>query len=198
MSNQERPIQFLVSSKDYFHEVLSEGFESRRIKTHPAVQHYLVNLLEHYLDAKNLDPETTLAEMYLQASNLDAVNRISLLKQLGDRSLYISGFFGDSLNKKLVDVDYYANLGGAAYSSLASVTKEDVTAKVYKTISERFLDFVDVLTVVSQKSLIQSDQSILRLYDKYLKTGSQLAKEKLLEMGVLSVDPNQLKKSIQD
>lgn len=198
MSEHERSIQFLVSSKEYFQEVLNEGFEARRMKTHPAVQNYLVELLEHYLHAKNLDKETTLAEMYLQAASMETSGRISLLKQLGDRSLYISGFFGDSLSKKLVDIDYYANLGGAAYLSLSSVTKEDVAAKVYRTISERFLDFVDVLTVVSQRSLIQSDQSILRLYDKYLKTGSPLAKEKLLEMGVLSVDPSSLKKSIQD
>ena len=36
------------------------------------------------------------------------------LKQIGDVSLFISGFFSDSLRRKLVDVDYYVSIGGGA------------------------------------------------------------------------------------
>ena len=41
------------------------------------------------------------------------------LRQVGDHSLFISGFFADSLNRSLVDVDYYIQLGECAYGSLA-------------------------------------------------------------------------------
>ena len=37
------------------------------------------------------------------------------LKQIGDVSLFVSGFFSDSLRRKLVDVDYYVSIGGVAY-----------------------------------------------------------------------------------
>ena len=116
-----------------------------------------------------------------------------MLRKLGDRTLYISGFFGDSLSRKVVDIDYYAQIGGSAYATLAHCTREDTLAKVYHVFSARFMDFVDVLTFISHQSLIKSDQSILRLYDRYLRTGSELAKDKLIEAGVLTVPSRQQK-----
>jgi hypothetical protein len=197
-----------VSSRQFFLEAVEEGLEKRHLKTYPAVSIYLVNLLEHYLDARNLfESEVdeqgrrradTLAEMYLQANNSESSARRELLKKLADKSLYISGFFGDSLSRKLVDIDYYAELGGSAYGCLSACVKEDTTAMVYKVFSSRFLEFVDVLTYISQKSNIHSDQSLLRLYDRYLKTGSEVAKEKLIEMGVVTIPRDQIKSAKQD
>ncbi len=168
------------------------------------VESYLVKLLHHYLDARNLfeaeytneggqkNPQT-LAEMYLIAQNAEPAVKLEMLRKLGDRTLYISGFFGDSLSHKVVDIDYYAEIGGAAYASLAHCTREDTMVKVYDTFSRRFLDFVDVLTYISHHSFVKSDESILRLYDRYMRTGSELAREKLVEMGVLALPKDQVK-----
>lgn len=198
---------FFVSPKEYFQELVRKGLEHRRLETHPHVETYLVNLLQHYLDARNLfESEVdeqgqrrpqTLAEMYLIASQSENSVRVELLKKMGDKSLYISGFFGDSLERKIVDIDYYAEMGGAAYRDLASVTREDTVARVYTIFSRRFIEFVDVLTHVSQSALVQNNQSVLRLYDRYLRTGSELARERLLEMGVLAVPRDQAKGSRQ-
>ncbi|HWU44788.1 MAG TPA: hypothetical protein VN132_15155, partial [Bdellovibrio sp.] len=135
----------------------------------------------------------TLAEMFLTAQNAESPIKVELLRKLGDRTLYISGFFGDSLQRKIVDIDYYAEIGGAAYASLAGCTREDTMVHVYSTFSKRFLDFVDVLTYISHNSFVKSDQSILRLYDRYMRTGSELAREKLEEMGVLPLPAEQVK-----
>lgn len=186
--------ELFVSPKDYFAGLVKEGLEQRKIKTYPHVETYLVSLLQHYLDARNLfDNQKTLAEMMLIAQNSEPAVKIEMLKQLGDRSLYISGFFGDSLNRKVIDIDYYADMGGSAYATLAYHTREDGLAKVYSVFSERFMDFVDVLTVISQGTLIKSDESILRLYERYLRTGSELAREKLEKMGVLTLPVDQVK-----
>lgn len=207
-SLQQTSSLFLISSREFFLEQVENGLQKRNVKTDPSVQKYLVDLLEHYLDARNLfDQEisesgkkqfTTLAEMYLHAHTVESWERIELLKKLGDRSLYISGFFGDSLQRKLVDVDYYAGIGGAAYANLADAVREESLSIVYRTFSERFIDYVDVLTYISQQSLVHTDSSLLRLYDRYMRTGSELAKEKLVEMGVLTVQPDQVKLSRQD
>lgn len=200
---------FLIASpREYFFEMVDSGLAKRNVKAAPAVQSYLVGLLEHYLDARNLFDESTneannknpgtLAEMFLLAANSDRVGKVDLLKKLGDRSLYISGFFGDSLERKIVDIDYYAEMGGAAYGSLAAHVSDDLAAQVYRVFSRDFLAYVDVLTYISQKSMIQSDQSILRLYDRYMRTGSELAKEKLIEMGVLTLPKDQAKLTRQD
>lgn len=201
---QSPSVELFVSPEGYFQELVQKGLAQRKIQTYPFVQSYLVNLLQHYLDARNLfDQEVsetngqknpqTLAEMFLIAQSSEAFVRNEMLRKLGDRTLYISGFFGDSLSRKIVDVDYYADIGGAAYASLAHCTREDTLAKVYSVFSTRFLEFVDVLTYISHQSFITSDQSILRLYERYMKTGSELAREKLAEMGVVTLPTDQVK-----
>lgn len=201
---QEKSVELFVSPEGFFQELVQKGLTQRKIQTFPLVESYLVNLLQKYLDARNLfeneylnesgqKAPQTLAEAYLTAQNADSATRIEMLRKLGDKTLYISGFFGDSLSRKIVDVDYYAEIGGAAYASLAHCTREDTMAKVYTTFSHRFLDFVDVLTYISHHSFIKSDESILRLYDRYMRTGSELAREKLVEMGVLTLPQDQVK-----
>lgn len=199
----------LTSSRDYFVEVVDEAFSKRQLKVPVVSQKYLVDLLEHYLFTQNLfDPPSTaesgrrrdpmLAEMLLQAGQSPDSERQDILKKLADRSLYISGFFGDSLERSLVDVDYYAEIGGTAYGWLADSVNEAEVASVYRTYSRRFLDFAEVLTYISQRSMVQNDQSLLRLYDRYLKTGSELAREQLAEHGVVALSPDQLKASKQN
>lgn len=194
---------FVLNPKEYFGEVVAEAFSHRKITTFPMAKSYLIGLLQHFIDTKNLfpsedDSEThpkTLAEMLLQASSVDNQSlKTDLLKKLGDSSLYISGFFSDSLNKKIIDVDYYAEMGGLAYSVLASHTREDMTKAVYQEYSGRFLEFAEVLGYISQKVFIQSDSNLLRLYDQYLKTGSKLAFEILVEKGII---PSEDKKALK-
>jgi len=191
-SSQEGAL--LLDPQGYFHELVHKGLEDRKIKTYPVVETYLANLLQYYLDARNLFAyQQTLAEMYMEAQGADTPKKVEMLRQLGDRTLYISGFFGDSLQRKVVDIDYYASIGGSAYASLAHCTRQDTLAQVYHTFSNRFIDFVDVLSYISQSSLIRSDESILRLYERYMRTGSELAREKLVEMGVLTLPQDQTK-----
>lgn len=202
--SKNKSIELFVSPEGYFKELVRNGLQQRRVQTSPFVETYLVNLLQYYLDARNLFDEKyvtemgdkspqTLAELYLTAQNSENPVRVEMLRKLGDRALYISGFFGDSLSRKVVDIDYYANIGGAAYASLAHCTREDALAKVYSVFSHQFLDYVDVLTHISHHSFIKSDQSILRLYERYMRTGSELAREKLHEMGVLTLPQDQVK-----
>ena len=202
--NKKQP-DFMQSPAEYFGEVLQEAFESRQIKTFPLVHQYLIDMLTYYMFTDNLfdiDKETGqrkspfLAELYLTAHQKDLTGeeRVDLYKKLGDTSLYISGFFGDSLKRKVVDVDYYAGIGGAAYGCLAEQAEESLYAKLYEEFAHRFLEFVDVLTFISQKVLIQTNKDLLRLYDRYISTGSELAREQLIENGLLA---NPLKKSYQ-
>ncbi len=161
---------------------------------------YLIQLLKHYLDSKNLfqpfqedskeKPPQTLAEMYLLGMNAPAPKNREMMKILADRALYMSGFFGDSLQRKLIDVDYYVEMGSAAYTNLSRWTKEDQVSHTYKIFSEKFSDFVDVLSYVSEKSTIQGDQNILRLYERYVRTGSEIARDRLHELGVVTIPPD--------
>ncbi len=192
-----------LNPREYFSLQVKDGLIHRKIDTHPVVEGYLTDLLSHYVDIRNLfqqDDETgklrqdTLAELLLKASSSEVGVRIELLKRLGDSALYISGFFGDSLERKIVDIDYYIEMGGTAYSSLSNCVREDTMSWVYREFSTRFVDYVDVLNYISQKSFVQSDQSILRLYDRYLRTGSDLARDALHDLGVMTMPLDQARK----
>jgi hypothetical protein len=193
-----------LTPAEHFSEVVKEACQNRQIKAELAVEAYLVQLLQYYLDSKNLHQPLqdstekapdTFAEMYLQAINSETTKRKELMRIVADKSLYLTGFFADSLHRKTVDIEYYADIGAAAYSNLHTWTKEDSLANVYKTFSIRFMDFVEVLNYISEKSQVQADQNVLRLYDRYLRTGSELAREKLTELGVVTIPKEQLKLS---
>ncbi len=208
-NKEQSSLTLITSTSGYFKEIVGQALAQRKIQTYPQVETYLTGLLEFYLDARNLHEEEfvteagarkpkTLAELYMLATQSEVKTKIELLKKLADKSLYMSGFFGDSFQRKIIDVDYYAEIGGSAYYQLSSVTKEDTMAKVYSVFSTRFVEFMDVLTLISQNSLVQSNQSVLRLYDRYLRTGSELAREKLTEIGVLTLPLDQAKLTKQN
>lgn len=181
-------VSVLTSSQSYFSELVDSALEKRKLTTSPYVSKYLVGLLEANLVTENMTLNSTLAEALLSAYQADKPVRIERLKRVADTSLYVSGFFGDSLRRKIIDIDYYADIGGAAYANLAQEVGTDIRSQVYLEFSKRFLEYVDLLTFISQNSLIQSNQDLLRLYERYVITGSELAKEQLIERGLLVND----------
>jgi hypothetical protein len=192
-----------ISPEQHFSELLREACEYRKFKLMPSSETYILKLLNHYIDSRNLFPPfmsesaektpDTFAELYLTALNSDEPKNREYMKLCADKALYLSGFFGDSLQKKSVDIDYYMGIGASAYSNLALWTKEETTANVYSTISKKFIDFADLLSYISDKSALQSEQNILKLYERYMKTGSDLARDKLIELGVVTISKEQLK-----
>jgi hypothetical protein len=204
MSQQSKgaPALIVESPRAYFIDRVEGALERLKFAPLPLSRHYLVDLLQHFMFSSNLfptDEETgrarreTLAEMYFKAQSATPPQRFDLLKKLGDSSLYICGFFGDSLTRKIVDIDYYVDMGGVAYAALSTSASNENLAQVYGEYALRFPEFVDVLTYISQDSRIQTNEDLLRLYDRYLSTGSRLAEEQLLEKGLLNAEVNKAK-----
>ena len=185
----------ILDSNEFFFEMVDEAFQERNLDTYPHVKTYVVDVLKHYLVTENLYDEEdssgkktrkTLAELLLTAANSHSRQKIEQLKKLGDSSLYISGFFPDSFQRKIIDVDYYVDMGRMAYGSLSQSVNEDTFSKLYKEISVKFLDLVDALCLISKKTNIMDEENILRLMDLYSKTGSSLIEETLVEKGIFN------------
>ena len=185
----------ILDSNQYFRNIVDDAFQERKLKTYPHVKTYIVDVLKHYLFVENLydeqDPSgkktrKTLAEMFLTANQSGSKVRFEKLKRLGDSSLYISGFFSDSFQRKIIDIDYYVDIGKMAYESLSNDVEEDTFSKLYKEISVQFLSLVDVLSLISQKAKMTDEENILRMMDVYAKTGSTLREETLAEKGVFN------------
>lgn len=192
---------FGEDTKNFFRESLREALTERKIETYPQVEAYLVEVLNHYLLTANLFDEElssgkrtreTLAEMMLKAGTLPQRQRYDLLKKLGDGALYISGFFSDSFQRKIIDVDYYIDMGASAYDSLSREVIEDTTSLLYREIALKFNLFVDAFMFMSRKTMSGDGNNVFRLMEIHVKTGSSFAQDLLVEKGIYS-NPQSLK-----
>lgn len=188
-------VMTVANLEDYFRDSLRRATEARAVAAHEATQHYLVHMLAGFARAENLFVQgaegTQLRPLALMLSDaLDeqpGPERNLMLRRLGDVALFIAGFFGDSLVRKSVDVDYYSKMGEAAYSTLcnAPASRRDlVLVDVYAELAEKFLSFVDALADISQQARVFDERDILRLYELWVKTGSPRAAELLQKLGI--------------
>ena len=136
-------------------------------------EYYLVNLLCQYVrfDSARMRTRAPLALQLGRALDSGGVEQRARLRSLGDFSLFMSGFFSDSFRRSLVDVDYYKSMGEYAYGSL-SRAEDDAFAEVFGELSRKFVGFMDVLADISERSALGSSKDVLRLYEKWLRTGS--------------------------
>src|SRR5688500_10493986 len=137
------------SPTEFFRELVETAMQNQRVSARELTSFYVVNLLAGFVqpDAR-ADDDAPLGARLAQAFQAAGVAQRDALRKVGDQSLFISGFFSDSLNRSLVDVDYYIQLGECAYRSLAR--RGDRTfAEVFDELSDKFTTFVDVLGEVS-------------------------------------------------
>jgi len=175
------------SAVEFFKELVDGAIAHQHLAANELTAYYIVQLLASYVErrlgAAEGDHEP-LAMQLARALDAGGVHQRLTLKQIGDCSLFISGFFGDSLARKLVDVDYYVSIGGTAYNALSRY-ETDTFSPVFAELAEKFVGFVDVLSEVSERTSCASNTDLLRLYEKWLKTGSPRSGQLLIERGVV-------------
>src|SRR5262245_38370653 len=107
---------------EYFREVVETAMEHQHVAVRDLTSFYLVNLLTGFVHFDRSSPavgDEPLGIRLARALQAGGPAPRSGLREVGDLSLFISGFFSDSLTRSLVDVDYYIQLGECAYGSLA-------------------------------------------------------------------------------
>lgn len=188
----DAPILSSPDIRDFFRDLLSRAIENQRARVQPFTELYLVNLLHEFLASEALYVQAEdgtwqqkpLAFLLKEALDEAGPARVRLLRRLGDTSLFISGFFPDSLARRssLVDVDYYIAMGGRAYDAVARHAME---RSLWEELADKFRLLVDLLNEVSERTLASTDAGLVRLYERWLKTGSDRLAAMLLKQGVV-------------
>jgi hypothetical protein len=179
---------------DYFRELVVSALQRQRVRTRPEIEFYLVHLLNQFMTADRLyardadggakeEPLALLMKEAIEQPEPDAKKQ--LYRRVGDLSLYMAGYFQDSLSRKLVDVDYYIGMGGSAYRQVASMAGESSVAEMYGELAGGFGRFVDVLAEVSDRTTTTNEKDLLRQYELWIRTRSERAAKKLQEAGIL-------------
>jgi len=187
-------VQPVASLQEFFKDSVETALRKQGVAADDHTAFYLVNLLTLFtrVDSR-VDGDKPLALMLADAAEAgDAHERNFVLQRIGDTSLFVAGFFSESFARKLVDVDYYIDIGGAAYGSLSASVRGTMRGRafgeVFAELARKFRDFVDVLTEVRDAAKGSADTDVLRLYEVWLKTRSERAARLLRSRGI---EPNQ-------
>lgn len=183
-----KQLTLVTQPQDYFRELVTESLGRQKISAQPETEFYLVNLLNEFMKADKLteEPLAFLVKGALEEPLPQAQS--ARFRHIGDVSLYVGGFFQDSLNRKLVDVDYYIDMGGAAYQQVAARAAEESLKYVYEELAAKFASFVEVFADVSDKTTPRTEKDLLRLYELWVRTRSERAAKALQEAGILPND----------
>lgn len=192
MGTSEQSGVVLLDSSAFFSEAVDQAWGERNMAPSPHLKVYIIDLLKYFLKSDNLwsdkgsDGRRTremLAVSLLKAQTMPPKIKIKTLKSLGDHSLYMSGLFPDFFQRKIIDVDYYVDMGKTAFSNLSDIVGEDTFSHLYSDISKAFEQLVDLLGTISQKVSLSSEENLLRLFDLYEKTNSPRVGEVIASKG---------------
>jgi hypothetical protein len=175
------------SPTEYFRELVESAMQNQRVSANELTSFYVVNLLAAFVHLDRspaAGEDEALGVRLARAMQTAGVAQRDGLRKVGDLSLFISGFFSDSLTRTLVDVDYYIQLGEYAYGSLAR-QGDDALGEVFDELSGKFPAFVDILGEVSERTALTSNADVLRLYEKWLRTKSRRSGDLLAARGIV-------------
>jgi hypothetical protein len=175
------------SPAEYFKELVETAIEHQHVAVRELTSFYLVNLLTGFVQFERSSSSTAdepLGVRLTRALQTGGSRQRDGLREVGDLSLFISGFFADSLTRSLVDVDYYIQLGEVAYGSLAR-QGDPALGDVFDELAGKFSACVDVLGEVSERSALASNSDVLRLYEKWIRTRSRRSGDLLVERGIV-------------
>ncbi len=195
----------MIEGKDdlraLFFKGLSVALSKRDVHLSEYAQIYIIDLLEKSVSTKKLfytknetEVDEPLALLYGRAiSSNSLIEQIDLFRLIGDRSLYVSGFFPDSFHRKNYSINYYMDMGEKAYDQLSSLLESRKgnlkdQSVVFDELSNKFKELVDLIAQMSESFAMTSSQDLLKLYERWLNTKSQYVYEKLKESGVLAID----------
>ncbi len=187
----------LVASENlfsFFYDRVQVAQRLHGTEVEEGTEFYLVNLLTQFLSTGRLvsvggarvDDQPLAIRLMECRSATGKGDRFLQLKHLADSTLYVLGFFSDSLKRSTVDLRYYAGVGVSAYNDLSRLTgwKGD---PVFGELANKFGDCVELLTTVKEGA--PDHQDVVKLYELWAATGDERAEARLRALGVMLDEP---------
>ena len=180
------------SLSGFFHEVVEDAIKTRRVEATDGATKYLVALLADYAHpgktagAALERPMTLLLDEALHMP--DRAERFERLRVLGDGVLYGCGFFGDHFEARGIDLGYLHGLGTRAYGAASSMMTQGDGTDLFGELAEKFGVFVAVVGEVADATIAmgtESPRGLLKVYERWLKTGSERLASALTSHGVM-------------
>jgi hypothetical protein len=194
----------------FFEQAIQDAIKARQLETSDAATHYLVALLSEYAhpdEAVGGALSQPLAFQLRDAMDASGTERFRRLRTLGDGVLYALGFFGGHVELRGVDRGYMVTVGSTAYDHAAAMLRVGGAPRrrpaassdtatpgsgpdVLAELAIKFDRFVEVVSEVADGVLAcaaRDGRSIVKLYERWVKTGSSRLAEELGARGIVPV-----------
>lgn len=194
---RSKEIQLAPSLESFFDAELGETARKQGVEMTAFTREYLARMLVRFSQVEHLFKPTasgewtipTLTELYSASVGHPLADQFSKMQQMGDLALFTSGFLSERIEKSLIDMDYYIAMGEVAYEKAGHI-RETIGAErvlnIYFELAHSFPKFVEVMNELADQSLLSSDRDVVKLYEKWLRTGSGRIERMLAEVGVIA------------
>ena len=126
-----------------WHALVNEAQASTRLVLNENTESYLVFLLMRYAQTTRL-MESVVSVDFLDSMNSNGRRQIELLRDVGDKSLLLCGLFPGMANKRHVKLDYFSDMGQAAYLT-AGELQERSSGELFFQLSNQFTTLQQIL-----------------------------------------------------
>jgi hypothetical protein len=179
------------NESEFFRESLLVAMEKRGVRPSEQSEVYLTTLLnDHLRSAEAVERlDEPFAIRLAKAMQITGAERFERLRTLGDDVLFASGFFAQHLERRGLTDDYVKGMGQLAYGGAASALRGYARERtIFDELAAQFHKFVDLLrhvadSLVTTAAFTQAD--FVRLYERWLRTGSEVLANTLLRAGMI-------------
>ena len=194
-------IQLATDLTSYFEHEVNSTASKQGVDLSPFAKSYLANLLlrfsqtNNYLlkhlengEAKDANGFPRLGVLWLEGLTKSGGEQMVQMQSLGDFALFTTGFFSERIQATSVDMDYYTALGGRAYERAGQIRETLSSEKAINTffeLADTFEKVTEIFAELSDQKLLGSDADMLKLYQKWLQTGSYRIARMLGEKGII-------------
>jgi hypothetical protein len=126
-----------------WHALVGEAQALTKLVLNENTESYLVFLLMRFSQSTQLI-ESVIALDFLESMHSPGKRQLDLLRDVGDKSLLFCGLFPGMAMKRHVRLDYFSEMGQAAYLSVGEMQERD-SADLYFQLSAQFIRMQQIL-----------------------------------------------------
>jgi len=189
MAKQSKKIIVATNLQTFFYDQLNEINKKSLLPISDSLIFYSSEVLnsfsrseKYFEEVQGRLKEKVLGYKLLEAEKYSIDDRKKILKDIGDTTLILCGHFKRSVKEKLLNVEYYKDIGKNAYAGLNSLWPSFLDIPdFYMGLAGNFEVVTTMISSVSTKN--NQDSAILEKYSEWLETKSEDLKKELQILG---------------
>lgn len=156
-----KPLILHPTDISQWHALVNEAQAATQLILNENTESYLVFLLMRFAHGPRLI-ESVIALDFLESWQKPRKMQLQLLQDVGDKSLLFCGLFPGMAKKRHVSLDYFSDMGQAAYMAIGSL-QENNSSELYYQLSADFSRLQHILQAMRGETMRLCEQDIRML-----------------------------------